>query len=106
MDVRLKPFLARLRTGLEGLYGPCLVEVYVYGSYARGNERAESDLDVLIVLDDFDAHGEQVDRVSELAASLSLQYGVCISKIFVRERDWRTGRSPFLLNVREEAVPA
>ena len=62
-------------------------------------------MDVLVVLDDFDHYGAEVNRTSELGASLSLQYGVSISKVFFRERDWLDAQTSFLANVREEAIP-
>ncbi|MBI3323966.1 MAG: nucleotidyltransferase domain-containing protein, partial [Candidatus Omnitrophica bacterium] len=45
-------------------------------------------MDVLVVLDDVEHYGAEVDRTSELTSMLSLQYGVSISKVFVREREW------------------
>jgi len=80
--------------------------VYVFGSYARGEADPESDFDVLIVLDDFASYGAEVDRTAELGARLSLDHGVSISQVFVRECDWRDADAPFLRNVREEAVAA
>jgi len=82
------------------------VLVYLFGSYARGEQEAESDVDVLVVLDDFEDYGEEVDRASSLASELSLAHDLSVSEVFVRERDWLHGDTPFLRNVREEAVPA
>ena len=98
--------LRELQARLAMLYGGRLRGVYLYGSYARGDYDAESDFDVLVVLDGFASYGAEVDRAAELTAALSLQYGVSISEVFVREQDWQTGDSPFLQNVREEAVAA
>ena len=106
MNVDAKTVLREVQGRLAMLYGERLRGVYLYGSYARGDYDAESDFDVLAVLDDFASYAEEVDRAAELTAALSLQYGVSISEVFVREQEWRTGDSPFLRNVREEAVAA
>ena len=76
------------------------------GLMPGGDYDAESDFDVLVVLDDFASYGAEVDRAAEPTAALSLQYGVSISEVFVREQEWAAGDSPFLRNVREEAVAA
>jgi len=98
--------MTELKTGLEQLYGRRLHVVYLFGSYARGEADPESDVDVLIVLDEFERYGAEVDRTSELVASLSLDHAVSISTIFVRRVDWAHADTPFLANVRKEAIAA
>jgi predicted nucleotidyltransferase len=98
--------LRELRTSLTSLYGRRLRGVYLYGSYARNDYDAESDFDVLVVLDGFASYGAEVDRTAALDAELSLRHGVSITLVFVREPEWLTGDSPFLRNVREEVIAA
>lgn len=105
MNGPIQSLMDELKMGLEAVYGERLKGVYLYGSYARDEADEESDVDVLVVLDDFERYGAEVNRTSELGASLSLQYGVSVSKVFLRERDWLSGQTPFLANVREEAIP-
>jgi type I restriction enzyme S subunit len=102
----IKALMGELKVGLVPIYGERLKGVYLYGSYARGEADEESDVDVLVVLDDFEQYGREIDRTGQLGADLSLKYGVSISKVFIRERDWLRGESPFLANVREEAILA
>ena len=106
MNVNLATLLSTLRAGLTTRYGPRLRGLYLCGSFARGEADEESDVDILVVLDDFVRYGREVDLVSELTSALSLQHGVSISSVFVREREWLSGETPFLANVREEAIAA
>jgi predicted nucleotidyltransferase len=100
----LYDLIAELKVGLDGVYGDRLKGLYLYGSYARGEEDTESDLDILVVLEQFDHYAAEVDRTAELNSELSLKYGMTVSQVFVRESEWRNGDTPFLSNVREEAI--
>lgn len=61
---------------------------------------------MLVVLTDFVSYAAEIGHTSEVIARLSLTYGVSISRVFVRERDWRSASTTFLRVVRQEAVPA
>ena len=100
----LDDLIAELKVGLDGVYGDRLKGLYLYGSYARGEEDDESDLDILVVLEQFDHYAAEVNRTGELASDLSLKYGVTVSQVFVRESEWLNGDTPLLSNVREEAI--
>jgi predicted nucleotidyltransferase len=106
MNDRIRALMDEIKIGLDAIYKGRLKGVYLYGSYARGEEDSESDVDVLVVLDRFDHYGAEVDRTSHLVAGLSLKYGISISRVFVAQRDWSAGETPFLDNAREEAIPA
>lgn len=106
MKDRVAQLLREFREGLSRTYGPALRGVYLYGSYARGEADPESDCDILVVLEDFESYGAEVERTGQFGSELSLKYGVSVSQIFLRERDWLYRQTPFLANVREEAIPA
>ena len=90
---------------LKSLYGSRLKGTYLYGSYARGEESSDSDLDVLAVLNDFTEVGKELARVAPLSSRLSLAYGIPVALMFVREQDFHSRETPFLINVRREARP-
>ena len=98
--------LQELKHGLEALYGERLRGVYLFGSHARGEADAESDVDVAVVVSRPGGYVEEIRRTGPIASELSLRYGISICPVILDEEDWREADSPFLANVREEAVPA
>ncbi len=94
-----------MRQLLSELYGHRMKYCLFFGSYARDEADAESDLDVLIVLDRVNHYAAEVDRTSKITSELSLQFDVSISRVFLSEEEWHDGDSAFVLNVREEAIP-
>ena len=104
MNQQVRDLTTRFRLGLEAIYHARLKGVFLFGSHARGEASTESDVDLLVVLDHFDRYGAEVDRTSALGAELSLAHAVSISEVFVSERDWLMGQTPFLKNVRREAL--
>jgi predicted nucleotidyltransferase len=106
MTAAIKSLLRELRSGLQMLYQERLKGVYLYGSYARGEEHGDSDLDVLVVLDQIGDYGAEIDRTSEMISTFSLTHGVSVSRVFATQQDWTTRHTGFLTEVGEEAVAA
>ena len=104
MTAQTKKLLKRFKQELVRIYGKQLDAVYLYGSYARGENKEGSDLDVLIVLNDFQRRAAEIKRVSELIGELSLDYEITVSPLFMREREWNTDRYPLLRSVKKEGV--
>ncbi len=101
----LEALLTELKLRLSRLYGARLIGVFLYGSYARNDQEDGSDLDILVILDDFVHYSDEIRRTGEIISELSLNFGTSISRTFIRENQWRTYDSPLLRNVRAEAIP-
>lgn len=104
MPEHLAPILADLCRRLEGLYGPRLVRLVLFGSQARGDAEPESDIDVLVVLEGLNDPIAEIHRTSHIVAGLSLHYDEVIACVFVDREQYERERSPLMLNVRREGV--
>jgi uncharacterized protein len=104
MNVQLREILCELRRQFEALYGERLVKMVLFGSRARGDAVAGSDIDVLVVLGDQINPGEEISRTGDVTAALSLKHDVVISRVFVSAEQFSEEQSPLLLNVRREGV--
>lgn len=83
------------------------IEAILFGSYARGEADAESDIDVLLLVDasrqDISARNWQV---GDLAAELLLAHGIVVSPI-VENREYFNNHLelfPFYRNINSEGV--
>ena len=96
--------LTEFREELARLLGERFEAAYLFGSRARGDHRPDSDLDVLVVVRGVVDYGDLIRRTSMLVSMLSLKYDAVISRVFVSKERFERENSPFLMNIRREAV--
>ena len=104
--VKIKKILKEFKEEIEKLYGKRLKAIILYGSWARGEAKDESDIDLLIVLEGKVIPGKEIDRMIDIITEINLKYGALISIYPVSEEDYSTVNSPLLINVRREGTPA
>lgn len=88
------PVLATYRRLLQEHLGERLVQLILFGSYARGEARADSDIDVAVVLDRIERPSDRTLPM-ELAGELIAEHGLVITPLvlsvselaFLRERE-------------------
>lgn len=104
---KLIELLELLTLEIKTVFGDKLQRIVLYGSYARGEEDKESDLDVMIFVkipsDDLRQYREQV---VDIEVDLSLKYDLMVSIILqaVDEYNKWLPVLPFFRNVQEEGV--
>jgi uncharacterized protein len=76
----VQELLAAYRRRLEEQYGPRLMQVTLFGSYARGEARADSDVDVAVVIDRIERPAERM-LPAEMAGDLTVEYGLAIAPL-------------------------
>ena len=88
--------IADAKGRLEALYGDRLARVVLYGSYARGDARPDSDVDLLVVLRGEVEPYAEIKRTGRLALDLLLQHGADVSMQPYAEADVDAADRPFL----------
>ena len=94
--------LTSLREYLQQEYQERLICVILFGSQARGDATAASDIDVLIVLQDPVNASAELNRTSQFIAQLCLDHNLLISRLFIPRSRFETENSPLLRNIRQE----
>lgn len=70
-----------------------------------GDAKPDSDIDVLVVLEEPVDTWKEIDNTGQFIADLCLEYDVVISSAFVSIVRFQQENSPFFINVRREGVP-
>lgn len=90
---------------LAALYGERLAKLILYGSYARGDSREDSDIDFLVVLhDDNIEPGAEILAMSKPLSQLDSQFNTFISAHPTTLKKLEQSDYIFYKNVRREGV--
>jgi predicted nucleotidyltransferase len=95
---------AKVRAGLERIYGERLRGVYLYGSAARDQLTADSDIDVAVILDRIPDRSREHERTSYLGCEVSLEYGTVVLFFFVEQADLDAGRFAIHQAIKDEGI--
>jgi predicted nucleotidyltransferase len=80
--------------------------VILFGSFARGQQNKQSDIDVLILVDNDKITYADEKRIKYPLYDLEFETGMIISPLIFSRKDWETRHSvtPLYLNVKKEGV--
>ena len=97
----------RFSQEVKRMLGDSLRRIIVYGSYARGDYRENSDVDIMILVKMSDEEIRAVkNNIYDLAFGVEMNTGIQLSPIIKNEAQYEywVDTLPFYRNVRDEGV--
>ena len=102
----LQKAVQRLELDLKNLYGKRFQGLLLYGSYARGDAREGSDVDLLLLLDGPVNPVREILYMEPVVWPISLEYDTVLSVMPVDADSYQKAETRFIRSVRKEIVPA
>ena len=107
MTDNLTLLLEEYREAVKQILGNRLSRMILYGSYARGDYRQDSDMDIMILIE---AQPEEIsgyaDKIYDITYDFEMQYGIEINPSVQSIRTYEQWKNvyPFFMNVEKDGV--
>ncbi|MFN8256248.1 MAG: nucleotidyltransferase domain-containing protein [Bacteroidales bacterium] len=101
---KIRPVLENFKKELHKIYAGNLKQTILFGSYARGNFHSESDIDLLVVLDEMENPYKEIDRISDIKFEFLLKYDVIITCLFSDKIKLAKKTEPVFNNIQNEGI--
>ncbi len=105
LSTKEKSALQQFKADLNQAFGPKIIELKLFGSKARGDDRPDSDIDLLVIVTDDD--WRICDVVYGIATDILLQTDISISpKVISKNRLEQLQKEDtfFLRNISRDAI--
>ena len=102
---KLMKALNRMSKQIAAVYGEKLERIVLYGSYARGEQTQESDVDIAVFL--HDTSDEKLhDQMTDLVVDYELDLGVTLSVVSLEMNSYNEWKEslPFYQNIDKEGI--
>lgn len=99
-----REMLAEIKRRLQAVHGERLKGVVLYGSMARGDAGPDSDVDVLVLLDDPVSFGKDLSRNLRAVFQFSLDIDHPISPIPVSATRYESYDCPLYRQVHKDGI--
>lgn len=107
MSQKVTDLLEQYVSEIKKIYGSHLKKVILYGSYARGDFKADSDIDIMILLDLSDMGLKKYSqKLSYMTYDFNMDHDLDIRPFAKSEehfKKWRVNY-PFYANVSKEGI--
>ena len=100
----LSVVIKKMIDDLRNIYGDNLDSIVLYGSYSRGEQNCESDVDIALFVKSYDISAR--GAMSECVAGYELEAGKVLSVIDILKSDYDIWKNtlPLYRNIRKEGI--
>lgn len=107
MPQTMQSLIERYVSEVQKIYGSHLRQIILYGSYARGDFKTDSDVDIMILLDLSELEiKEYRHQLSDMTYDFNMEYDLDIKPIAKSEEHFLkwVWNYPFYANISREGV--
>jgi predicted nucleotidyltransferase len=104
LPAQIQSILKETYHELKSLYSDHLKEMILFGSYARGDFMNESDIDLMLLLDNMNDVASEGDKYRSMISRISLKYDTVVSIVPFHFEEFQQKRTPLILNVKNEGI--
>jgi uncharacterized protein len=81
-------------------------DIILYGSYARGEQKEESDIDLLILVSNNNLSYDERKKISYPLFKIESEVGITISPMIYNKDTWENKHyiTPFYKNIKEDGI--
>lgn len=104
-DKELMTTVKAIISDLVNIFGASLDKVVLYGSYARGTQTSDSDVDIALLLNK-DPDKRTIEKMVKCVAQHELECGRVLSVIEIQKSKFDVWKSslPFYMNIDKEGI--
>lgn len=106
-EASLQAILSRIYKTTHSIVGNPLIDVILFGSYARGDYDEESDIDIALIVDLAREELKQFDNdINHMSSEIGLDNDVLVSVVSIPAKEFEYWKNdlPFYRNVDTEGV--
>ena len=101
-ESQVSAILTKMVSIYHDIYGDSVTEVYLYGSYARGDFEKDSDVDIVaVVKGERSVLQDKMRTIWDLSADIGLEYDIVVSPTVIPYDEFETYKEvlPYYRNI-------
>lgn len=101
---RIKEILPKVKEILSNIYRDRLVNILLFGSFAKNSFKEESDIDIALILNGEVNRIKEISKINDALCDLMLETGELICVYPVSEEEYQSSIWPLYFHTKTEGI--